>query len=58
MLQKNEKYFQTQSLEILFIEIYEQPNDRWKKSVAEKIVYNALDRVEAKIKRAPVEGFS
>ena len=28
-----------------------------KKSVAEKIVYNALDRVEAKIKRAPVEVF-
>ena len=26
-----------------------------KKSVAEKIVYNALDRVESKIKRAPVE---
>jgi len=28
-----------------------------KKSVAEKIVYNALDRVEGKIKRAPVEVF-
>ena len=28
-----------------------------KKSVAEKIVYNALDRVESKIKRAPVEVF-
>ena len=28
-----------------------------KKSVAERIVYNALDRVEAKIKRAPVEVF-
>ena len=28
-----------------------------KKSVAEKIVYNAFDRVEAKIKRAPVEVF-
>ena len=26
-----------------------------KKSVAEKIVYNALDRIEAKVKRAPVE---
>ena len=28
-----------------------------KKSVAETIVYNALDRVESKIKRAPVEVF-
>ena len=28
-----------------------------KKSVAEKIVYNALDRVESKVKRAPVEVF-
>ena len=28
-----------------------------KKSVAETIVYNALDRVEAKVKRAPVEMF-
>ena len=28
-----------------------------KKSVAERIVYNALDRVEDKIKRAPVEVF-
>ena len=28
-----------------------------KKSVAEKIVYNALDRVEDKVKRAPVEIF-
>ncbi len=28
-----------------------------KKAVAEKIVYNAMDRVEAKIKRAPVEVF-
>ena len=28
-----------------------------KKSVAEKIVYSALDRVESKIKRAPVEVF-
>ena len=28
-----------------------------KKSVAEKIVYNAMDRVEAKIKRAPIEVF-
>ena len=28
-----------------------------KKSVAEKIVYNALDKVEAKIKRAPIEVF-
>lgn len=28
-----------------------------KKSVAEKIVYNALDRVEDKVKRAPVELF-
>ena len=28
-----------------------------KKSVAEKIVYNALDRVEGKVKRAPVEVF-
>eukprot|EP00903_Cladosiphon_okamuranus_P022881 g21073.t1 len=28
-----------------------------KKSVAEKIVYNALDRIEAKVKRAPVELF-
>ena len=28
-----------------------------KKSVAEKIVYNALDRVENKVKRAPVEIF-
>ena len=28
-----------------------------KKSVAETIVYNALDRVEGKIKRAPVEVF-
>ena len=28
-----------------------------KKSVAEKIVYNALDRVEDKIKRAPLEVF-
>ena len=28
-----------------------------KKSIAETIVYNALDRVEAKIKRAPVEVF-
>ncbi|MEL7165453.1 MAG: 30S ribosomal protein S7, partial [Pseudomonadota bacterium] len=28
-----------------------------KKSTAERIVYNALDRVEAKIKRAPVEVF-
>ena len=28
-----------------------------KKSVAEKIVYNALDRVENKIKRAPIEVF-
>jgi small subunit ribosomal protein S7 len=26
-----------------------------KKSIAEKIVYNALDRVEGKLKRAPVE---
>ncbi len=29
-----------------------------KKSVAEKIVYNALDRVEEKLKRAPVEVFT
>ena len=29
-----------------------------KKSVAEKIVYNALDRVENKVKRAPVEVFT
>ena len=28
-----------------------------KKSVAERIVYNAFDRVESKIKRAPVEVF-
>ena len=28
-----------------------------KKSVAERIVYNALDRVEDKIKRAPIEVF-
>ncbi|WP_371060589.1 30S ribosomal protein S7 [Rhodosalinus sp. 5P4] len=28
-----------------------------KKSVAERIVYNALDRVESKVKRAPVEIF-
>ena len=28
-----------------------------KKSIAEKIVYNALDRVEGKLKRAPVEVF-
>src|SRR6056297_2830998 len=28
-----------------------------KKSAAEKIVYNALERVETKIKRAPVEVF-
>ncbi|KAA9004768.1 30S ribosomal protein S7 [Histidinibacterium aquaticum] len=28
-----------------------------KKSVAEKIVYNAFDRVEGKLKRAPVEVF-
>ena len=28
-----------------------------KKSVAERIVYNALDRVENKVKRAPVELF-
>ena len=28
-----------------------------KKSVAERIVYNAFDRVENKIKRAPVEVF-
>ena len=28
-----------------------------KKSVAERIVYNALDRVEEKVKRAPVEIF-
>ena len=28
-----------------------------KKSIAEKIVYNALDRVEVKLKRAPVEVF-
>ena len=28
-----------------------------KKSIAETIVYNALDRVETKIKRAPVEVF-
>jgi small subunit ribosomal protein S7 len=28
-----------------------------KKSVAERIVYNALDRVEGKLKRAPVEVF-
>ena len=28
-----------------------------KKSVAERIVYNALDRVEDKVKRAPVEVF-
>ena len=28
-----------------------------KKAVAERIVYNAFDRVEAKIKRAPVEVF-
>ena len=28
-----------------------------KKSTAERIVYNALDRVETKIKRAPVEVF-
>ncbi len=28
-----------------------------KKAVAEKIVYNAMDRVEEKIKRAPVEVF-
>ena len=29
-----------------------------KKSIAETIVYNALDRVESKIKRAPVEVLS
>ena len=29
-----------------------------KKSIAETIVYNALDRVEDKIKRAPVEAVS
>lgn len=28
-----------------------------KKSVAERIVYGALERVEAKVKRAPVEMF-
>ncbi len=28
-----------------------------KKSVAERIVYNALDRVEARVKRAPVDVF-
>ena len=28
-----------------------------KKSVAERIVYNALDRVEARLKRPPVEAF-
>ena len=28
-----------------------------KKSVAERIVYNALDRIEAKVKRDPVEIF-
>ena len=28
-----------------------------KKSVAERIVYNAMDRVETKIKRAPLEVF-
>ena len=28
-----------------------------KKSVAERIVYNAFDRVEGKLKRAPVEVF-
>lgn len=28
-----------------------------KKSVAERIVYNALDRIEAKLKRSPVEVF-
>ncbi|MDB2407883.1 30S ribosomal protein S7 [Jannaschia sp.] len=29
-----------------------------KKSVAEKIVYNAMDRVETKIKRSPIEVFT
>jgi small subunit ribosomal protein S7 len=29
-----------------------------KKSVAEKIVYNAMDRVERKIKRSPIEVFT
>ena len=29
-----------------------------KKSVAEKIVYNALDRVEGKLKRSPIEVFT
>ena len=29
-----------------------------KKSVAESIVYNALDRVESKLKRAPIEVFT
>ena len=29
-----------------------------KKSVAEKIVYNALDRIETKLKRSPVEVFT
>ena len=28
-----------------------------KKSVAERIVYNAMDRVEGKIKRSPIEVF-
>ena len=28
-----------------------------KKSIAERIVYNAMDRVESKIKRSPVEVF-
>ena len=28
-----------------------------KKSVAEKIVYNALDRVQGRLKREPIEGF-
>ena len=30
---------------------------KFKKSVAERIVYNAFDRVEEKLKRAPVEVF-
>jgi small subunit ribosomal protein S7 len=29
-----------------------------KKSVAEKIVYNAMERVERKIKRSPIEVFT
>ena len=43
---------QTQSLVIAFCQVHEQPDDRRQKIRAERIVYNAIDRVEDKIKRA------